>query len=438
MEAAATAEAAREISAFLAEAGRELAESVDERTTLETVAHLRLPGTTTWCIVDIVEPTGKLHRLAIVHPDPTKRATARELEDRWSPEPGDPFGAPAVMQSGQPVSIVDDVDRALARSARDADTVRALQELGIGSLLTVPMNVRGRALGAITFVGRPRAGEFTPQEVDLAQALALRSAVALDNARMYGEALELKAQAQEGSRAKSEFLANVSHELRTPLNAIAGFVDIIDLGIHGPVTDSQRSDLARIRASQQHLLVLINDILGFMQINRGRLDYHMADLSVNEVLAHAWTLVEHLARGKALHVLDVTCPPDLMMRADPDRTQQILSNLLTNAIKFTPAGGTIGVACEAHDDVVHITVTDNGIGISADQLEVVFDPFYQVSSGLTNRPGGVGLGLAISRDLARAMGGDLTVESVAGQGSRFTLTLPIGTGDIGVPPDDDA
>ena len=425
MDAAAAADAARRRSEFLERSGREISASVDEPTTRAAVAELKLPGATTWCIVDVVDSTGGLCRLAIVHPDPTRQPAARALRDVWSPEPGDPFGAGAIDDADHPLAIITDVDTAVEQAAHGDDNLAALRELGIGSVLTVPMRVGEHLIGAITFIGAPRDQTFQAEEIEVAEALALQSGLALDNARHYAEALEFAARAQEGSRAKTEFLAHMSHELRTPLNAIAGFVDIIDLGIHGPVTDAQRQDLERIRASQRRLLAMINDILNFMQINRGRVEVRPVDVPLHDVLRDALDLIAPLAQARNIDLPDARCAGDVSLRADPDRLQQILINLLTNAVKFTPHHGQVHVECAVGDSMVGITIVDNGIGIPADRLEAVFEPFVQVVTGLADRAGGVGLGLAISRELARAMGGDITVESTPDVGSRFMLELPL-------------
>jgi PAS domain S-box-containing protein len=234
-----------------------------------------------------------------------------------------------------------------------------------------------------------------------------------------------RAEAERANATKAEFLAAMSHELRTPLNAIGGYAELIELGIRGPVTPQQVEDLGRIRASQQHLLGLINSVLNHAKLEAGRVEYDLADVPLGQVVAAVEALVAPQVRARGLAYDFPACDPALAARADPEKLRQIVLNLLSNAVKFTPAGGRITVTCEAAGaDAVAVRVADTGVGIAREQLGRVFDPFVQVGRRLASNADGVGLGLAISRDLARGMGGDLTAESTPGVGSTFTLALP--------------
>jgi signal transduction histidine kinase len=240
-----------------------------------------------------------------------------------------------------------------------------------------------------------------------------------------------RAEAEAANRAKSQFLSTMSHELRTPLNAIAGYAELLALGIHGPVTDAQCTALGRIRASQRHLLGLVNEVLDYARIEAGAVHYEVRDVPVAEVIGAVEPLVAPQLAAKGLdfahHDRGGALPA---VRADAEKLRQVLLNLLSNAIKFTEPGGRVAVACAADGERVAVRVVDSGIGIAADQLDRIFEPFVQVDSKLTRTHEGTGLGLAISRDLARGMGGDITVESAVGQGSTFVLTLP----SAGAPP----
>jgi PAS domain S-box-containing protein len=236
--------------------------------------------------------------------------------------------------------------------------------------------------------------------------------------------------AEAANRAKAEFLANMSHELRTPLNAISGYADLMLMGLHGELTDGQRRDVERMRRSGQHLLSLINDILNFARIEAGQLSYHLEDVPVPELLLDLEALVAPQVAQRGLTYQSPRGQGGLSVWADGEKTRQILLNLVTNAIKFTEPGGSIRVSYHRAGAGVRIRVRDTGRGIAPEQQARIFDPFVQVDRHLTaESQQGVGLGLAISRDLARGMGGDLGVESEVGKGSTFTLWLPVKPGE---------
>ena len=425
-----SAEASRDRFAFQAEVSRCLAQSLDYETTLATVAGMSLPYLGAWCIVDVCSG-GDIRRLAVLHPNPAKQELARTLHERYPPHADDLLGAPRVIRTGRPELVVEVSDAALASSARDAEHLRLLRELGVGAYVIAPMVARGHVVGAMTFVTAESGRRFGDLDVILAEDLASRAALAVDNARLYAQAIEAQQDAaaarelaEAASRAKSEFLAVMSHELRTPLNAITAYAELIEMGLRGPVTQEQRSDLSRIQRSQRHLMGLIKGVLDYSRLEAGAVHYELQDVSLDDVLATCEALIAPLVSASRLTMTFDECDRALEVRADPEKLKQIVLNLLTNAVKFTEPGGHITLCCTRMIDAVAITVTDTGHGIAADQLERIFEPFVQVDAGLTRTHEGVGLGLAISRNLARGMGGDLTVLSTPGGGSTFTLLLP--------------
>jgi len=259
------------------------------------------------------------------------------------------------------------------------------------------------------------------EQKQMEQALRFARAEA-EEAR--SRAVEAQRLAEQANRAKSQFLAAMSHELRTPLNAIAGYAELLELGIRGPVTPAQREDLRRIRRSQQTLLARITDVLNFAKIETGTVHFTWADVPVDELLIAVGGLISAQVRERRLVYSAQLCGAACTVFADHEKAQQVLLNLLTNAVKFTEPGGRIVVTCEIRAATIAVRVRDTGSGIAPGQLEAIFEPFVQVERRLNNPGEGIGLGLAISRDLARAMGGDLTAESRLGEGSTFTLTLP--------------
>jgi signal transduction histidine kinase len=262
----------------------------------------------------------------------------------------------------------------------------------------------------------------TTEARELAHELALTNE---ELRAVISEAKKAWAAADAANRSKAEFLAVMSHELRTPLNSIGGYVDLLEMEVRGPLTDTQKSDLARIRRSQQHLLGIINDILNFTRLEATEVQFEIIDVPIRALIADLDAVVSSLARAKSLEYECNSPSSNVYARTDPDKLRQIMINLLSNAVKFTAAGGRIRLSCTLNDKSVSIHVEDNGPGIPLDMQEAVFEPFVQLERGLTRTTEGTGLGLAISRGLARAMGGDIVLKSDVGMGSVFTVTIPL-------------
>jgi len=422
----------QDASGFLAEASRVLASSLEYEATLATLAAAAVPVLGDWCAVDMLaDPTTdewppRVERLAVVHQDPAKVEWARRMEGEQLPDWSAPTGLPRVLREGvtefYPV-VTDEMVVASANTPEELERVRALQ---LSAVIIVPLIARGRTLGALTLVMAESGRHYDEADLRLAEDLGQRAAVAVDNARLYREAERARREAEAANRAKSDFLATMSHELRTPLNAIAGYTELMAMELRGPLTAQQRDDLERIRRSQAHLLALINAVLNFARLEAGHVTFEPTDFRVDELVRETVELMEPQARARALELSPAEgC--ELVAHADADKVRQVVLNLLSNALKFTQAGGTVTVRCEPADEgrLAAIHVSDTGIGIAAEQLGQVFDPFVQVGRSLSTPTEGAGLGLAISRDLARAMGGDLTVRSAPGEGSTFTLVLPV-------------
>jgi len=452
---------AQEAAAFVADASRMLAVSLDYEATLRVVAEAAVPQLGDWCAVDIVQdPAARrwpptVERLAVVHRDPGMVALGAELTARYPTDWAAAGGMAGVLRDGVPFFVPEVTDGMLVAGARDAEHLALLRALQFSSILVVPLVARGLTLGALTLCMTESGRRYDETDRGLALEVAQRAALAVDNARLYREAEgaradaererreaerqrteaeRLRAAAEAANAAKSQFLSTMSHELRTPLNAIGGYTELLTLGLRGPLTDHQRQDLERIRRANQHLMALVTDILNFARLDAGQLEYRLADVELATVVADVESLIGPQLVAKGVAFDHDGCAPDTPdqphgVRADPEKLRQVLLNLMNNAVKFTERGGRVALACEtdAAGGVVHVRVADTGRGIPADQLERIFEPFVQVDRHRTpESQQGVGLGLAISRELARGMGGDLTVESTPGVGSTFTLTLPRG------------
>jgi signal transduction histidine kinase len=411
--------AALEDGSFLADASRRLAESVDYEQTLKTVAGLALPRLGDWSIVDLAEADGSLRRLAVVHPDPAKQALARRLEVDWPPERDDPLGVPVVVRTRAPQATGPIGDDFIASAARDPEHLATLRQLGIASVITVPLLARGQVLGAITFVsGRPGRAH-TGHDLALAQDLAAQCALAIAHMRVVEEL-------KKSVLLRDQVLGYVSHDLKNPLGAI--------MLVASQLLDDARDPAGRFSAREQvgaaerileataHMQRLIGDLLEVAQIGAGGLRIHPRAVQpaavVDDVLyAYAPGLAAQSLRMEA-HVHH-ELPPLL---ADAGRLRQVFENLVENAAKFTPAGGVITLAAARLDGSVLFSVADTGAGISAGEMPRLFDRFWQARR---LGAGSAGLGLAICKGIVEAHGGAIWAESTPGRGSTFYFRVPV-------------
>jgi len=319
---------------------------------------------------------------------------------------------------GQPVRMVGTTADVSERKALEADrallleeTERARNELQLANERLVTQTVELKARSALLEIEKKAHEEAVVRE--------RIARVAADAARE---------RAENANAEKARFLASMSHELRTPLNAIGGYVDLFSLEVYGRITSEQRTALERVGRSSRHLLALINDLLNFAHIETGRVDYHLEKVPIADLVVELEELIApQLAAAELRYALSFTCAPETLVHADIDKARQVMLNVLTNAVKFTPPGGSVSVSCGVEGQVGWLRVTDTGRGIAADKVHVIFDPFVQVDPHIPSNRGlglqGVGLGLAISRELARGMGGELTVVSELGAGSTFMFSL---------------
>jgi signal transduction histidine kinase len=429
---------------------------LDFQSTLETAAGLALPHFGTWCMVDVIEPDGSIRRVAVIHPDPAKQAAARAYYEAHPPCKDEPIGAPRVIRTLESefvtVASSDTLDQLPDEAHR-----RLLRELGATSFLMVPMRARGHTLGAITFVSEAQR-EYDDADLLLAEDLGRRCAMALDNARLFRESHALRVSAEDAltraeaaredaayaaqraealrvaadsardeaetaNKAKENFLATMSHEFRTPLGIVLGYAGLLNDEVAGPINDAQRKQLERISTASTHLLRLIEEILTISKVNagRGEPDLEMVDLSA--LLRDAVALLAPLAEAKKLMLaLDLPEVP-IVFPTDPGKFRQIVFNLAANAVKFTKVG-EVRLALQKEDEALLLRVSDSGIGISPEDAEHLFESFWQVRQAGQRLPAGTGLGLSITRQLAQLLGGDVSIESIPGQGSTFIVRLP--------------
>ncbi|HYH83528.1 MAG TPA: PAS domain S-box protein [Longimicrobium sp.] len=415
-DASARAEEARTRIEILAEASSRLSASLDFRETVRTVARLAVPALADWCFVEARDGDGPIRLLACGHQDPARVELAFDVMRRYPIDPDAPFGTAAVMRTGEPELAPEITPEILDAVAQDEEHRQVLHGIGFVSSVSVPLAAGGRTFGVLSLVQAESGRRFSADDLPLATELAHRAAVAIENARLYEEALA-------ANRAKAGFLATMSHELRTPLNAMIGYVDLLLMGIPETIPQGARGHVERIRLAARHLLSIIEEILTFSRIEAGRETVEREAVDLAALAGEVSAIIEPLAneRGLLLHVPEDVDPPTLV--TDPRKLRQILVNLLGNAVKFTERG-SVGFAVARGDGAVLLHVRDTGIGIDPALHEAIFEPFRQVDGGMTRAAPGTGLGLTVSRELARLLDGDILVRSAPGQGSVFTVRLP--------------
>ncbi|MFW6078034.1 MAG: ATP-binding protein [Gemmatimonadota bacterium] len=400
---------------FLVEASQVLASSLDYAETLRHVARLAVPQIADWCAVNVLD-AGRIRLLAVAHTDPDREALARDVARRWPSDPDAETGVARVLRTGEAELLPEIPREVLAGMSREPEHLAVLESLGLRSAMIVPMSARGHILGALTFIAAESGRRYGRNDLALAESLAARAAIAVDNARLYEEA-------ERASRAKTEFLAVMSHELRTPLTAVIGYADILRSGIDGPVNSAQRQRLDRIEASARHLVELIEEILAFSRMESGRESVRIETVDLAAVAREVAARVRPSAVEEGLEFrLDIPEEP-VEAETDAAKVRRILLNLLTNAVRFTPEGEVV-ITLEATDRTATFDIRDTGLGMAPEQIEHIFEPFWQAAGALTRETGGTGLGLTVARRLARMLGGDIQVESEVGVGSTFSVRLP--------------
>lgn len=403
---------AEQAERFLAEAGEVLASSLDYEETLESVGHLAVRSLADWCVIDIVEEDGQIRRLQVAHADPAMH----ELTEQLLHYPLDrtrPHLLASVLRTRQPMLVPEVTHEMLDAVVQSEEHRRILTGLALRSYIAVPLLARERLLGILLFVSSSR--RYGEEDLRLAQELARRASLAVDDARLYK-------QAREALRARDEVLRVVSHDLRNPLSTITMSADLLlDPQLQLP-REREIGQLQMIRRSAERMDRLIEDLLDVARIEAGRLALEKNYLEPIRIVREAVELNQSQAAAGGL-ILEGQASDDLPpVFADRDRVQQVLGNLIGNAIKFTPSGGHIEVQTEHQEEEVRFSVADTGPGIEPEHLPELFRPFWQA-----RRRGreGAGLGLAISRGIIEAHGGKIWAESTSGVGTTLFFTLPV-------------
>ena len=404
-------------SRFLARASATLAALVDYESTLEKVAQLAVPAFADWCAVDMVDATGVLQRVAVAHVDPDKIEFVRELGRRYPPDPHAVQGVHNVLRTGRSELLESIPEALIVKAARDEEHLRLIRALGLQSYLCVPLASRGKVLGVLTFATAESERRFTPDDLALAEDLAHRAAVAIENARLYSEA-------READRRKDHFLAMLAHELRNPLAPIQNALGILRTG----AADTETLGFVReiMERQVQHLVRLVDDLLDVSRIMRGKVELRKERVELAAVIQRAVEAARPPIDSHRHQLTVALAPEPVWLEADPVRLAQVLGNLLNNSAKYTPDNGHIWLSGRCEGGEVVVRVRDTGVGIAADTLPRVFDLFMQADSSLGRSQGGLGIGLTLVRNLVEMHGGGVQAFSQGpGLGSEFVVRLPL-------------
>ena len=400
----------------LGEVSRAVSSTLDVETVLDTIVSRasQLAGAAGCAIFEYDEAAEQFELRATHHLDAELVEALRAVPLRKgeglmgrAAEMREPIQVPDITQSG-----------AYRSSVRDT-----LIRFGYRALLSVPLLREDQIIGSLSF-NRKAPGEFPPEVVDVLKTFATQSALAIQNARLFREIADKSAQLEAASRHKSEFLANMSHELRTPLNAIIGFSEILAEKMFGDINDKQTEYLQDILESGRHLLSLINDILDLSKIEAGRMELELSEFDLPAAVDNALILVRERASRRGIRLGSTIDPRLGTIGGDERKVKQVLLNLLSNALKFTPEGGRIDVGARLDGDMAEVSVADTGIGIAPEDQAAVFEEFRQVGTA-DKKAEGTGLGLALSRKFIELHGGRIWVTSQVGAGSTFTFALPL-------------
>ncbi len=411
--------------AFVARASAELAASLDTRRTLCGLARVAVPAVGDWCAIDLLED-GRLRHLAVEHVDPEKVQLVHEIERRYPQDPREGRGSHEVVRTGKPVFVPHIPDEALVAEAVDEHHLELLRRLQLRSYIAAPLVTQGAVIGVLTLAMADSGRQYSERDLDMACALADRLALALNHSRLYAEATAARLEAERANRAKDEFLAMLGHELRNPLAPILTALQVMKLRAPTAI-ERERAILER---QVKHVVSLVDDLLDVSRITSGKIELSRERIVLRDTVSKAIEQVEPLLEQRH-HEVRIDVPHGLAVAGDPVRLAQVLSNLISNAAKYTEPGGRIEVAGSRDGGDVVLRVGDTGVGLHPELLPRVFDLFVQGGQSLDRAQGGLGLGLAIVRSVVELHGGRVSAHSDGpGSGSEFRVTLPALDADV--------
>jgi signal transduction histidine kinase len=416
--ARAEAESAREQLALLAEASMELAMSLDIPRTLDTLAHLVVPTLADWCVIDMLAEDGTIETLVVAHADPAREAIGWEMVRRYPIDPDAPGGTAAVLRTLRPELIPAIDDAILAAVAADAEHLRMLKALGMRSTLCVPLVARGRALGTIALVAAESGRSYSAADLPFVEDLARRAALAADNARLYHEA-------QQAIRLRDTFFSIAAHELKTPLTSLLGQAQLVlrRASREGDLSERNQHSLEVIERQANRLNSMILAMLDTARLEQGQLRLEEQPTELGELVQR---VVAELQPTFEQHTIAVSGAGEpLVVLGDAMRLEQVLQNLIGNAVKYSPRGGQVRLLLERDGGMARIAVRDEGIGIPAAAIPQLFQRFYRAQNADEAHITGLGIGLYVVKEIVNLHGGTIAVSSAEGQGSVFRMSLPL-------------
>jgi signal transduction histidine kinase len=419
--ARARAEAAQRREAFLAEASNVLSASLDYSLTLENLVRLVVPRVADWCIIDLFDDAGMSSIVNYAHRDPAREELLVRLRDNYSPAPLPELPPRHVLRYRKPTLIGNVPEHFWQDSATNPEQLALLEQFETSSLMVIPLFVRDRTLGVMLFGQTPGSAAFDTDDFTLAVDLGYRAALAIDNSELYNSA-------QEVLRLQEEFISTASHELKTPLTTVKGYLQLINRQLHREDQSPARIGRFTREMEQQvrRLEDLVSDLLDVSRIQQGRVELRLESFDLAELAANVLSRFEYAQERTAQHELVLEAPEPVEGIWDRGRVDQVLTNLISNAIKYSPDGGQVHVRVRRVADFAQMTVRDTGIGITREERAKLFQPFVR-GENVRREISGTGLGLYITRRIVQNHRGTISVKSEPGRGSTFTIRLPLVT-----------
>ncbi len=399
---------------YLSEASKILASSLDYNKTLASVVELGVPELADWCTVDMLDEKGAVHQLAIAHVDPKQVKWAREYNKRHPPRMDTPTGLPNVLRTGKSEIYPHITVEMIEATVKDKRVIALLRKLHLTSIMIVPLTIKEKTIGALTFISTQNGRHYDQSTLKIAEEVATRAALAIDNARLFTES-------QKAIALRDEFISIASHELKTPVASLKMYTQIIYKQLEQRGETLLLTPLSKMDGQLERLNLLIEDLLNVSKLQLGKLEFHEDYFDLKEVIID---VIEGMHAHTKKHTITVEGTPKKKVWGDKYRIGQVVTNLLSNAAKYSPGADKIKVVIESSPQAVKVRVIDFGIGINKEHLNKIFERFYRVTGPDERTFPGLGIGLYISSQIIKRHGGTMNVKSAKGKGSEFSFTLP--------------